>query len=63
MMSRFRRIFKMASLVLTGVVLLGASGSCVPDNLWADLWGISIITGAVEGVRNTLLVNAGLQTP
>lgn len=44
-------------------VVLGLGGACVPDNLWADIWGYSIIQGVIEGLRNTALVGAGLQTP
>jgi hypothetical protein len=56
------RWMKALYLATSGALLVG-SGSCVPDNLWADIWGTSIITGFVEAARNTLLVTAGLQTP
>ena len=49
--------------ITLAAMLLGFSGGCVQDNLWADLWSYSIITGVVEAARNTVLVAANLQTP
>lgn len=40
-----------------------AAGGCLPDNLWANLLGGSIITGTVEALRNTVLDAMGLSLP
>lgn len=52
---------KLTSYSLTGILFVG--GSCLPDNLWADILGLTIIDGVVGGLRNTVLVGLGLQTP
>ena len=62
-MRRFSVRMKSLWLTTSAVMLFGFGGSCIPDNLWADIWGGSIITGVVEAVRNTILVGANLQTP
>ena len=62
-MKRFSRGMKVLWLAASSVLVFGFGGSCVPDNLWADILGVSLITGGVEAVRNTLLVAANLQTP
>ena len=62
-MKRLARKAKAVWLAAASVMVFGWGGSCVPDNLWADILGNSIITGGVEAVRNTLLVAANLQTP
>jgi len=62
-MQRISRLVKMMYLAVSGTLVLGTSGSCVPDNLWANILGDSIITGTVEAIRNTVLVALNLQTP
>lgn len=63
-MSKIVRCYwKVVTLGAMGGLLLSVGGSCVPDNLWADIWGYSLIQGVTEAVRNTVLVGAGLQTP
>lgn len=52
---------KVASFSLTGILFAG--GGCLPDNLWADILGLTIVDGVVGGLRNTVLVGLGLQTP
>ena len=54
---------KVLYLVVSGIVATAASASCVPDNLWANIWGTTIIDGTVTAVRNTLLTALNLQTP
>lgn len=56
---------RVKGLCLAGstLVIFGFGGSCLPDNLWADVLGYSIIQGTAEAIRNTLLVAANLQTP
>ena len=62
-MKNFFRRVRSICLTASTMGMLALSGSCVPDNLWADILGTSIIQGAAEAVRNTILVGAGLQTP
>ena len=61
-MRRISRWMKALYATSFGAVLF-ASGSCVPDNLWANIWGTTIIDGLVAAVRDTVLVATGLQTP
>lgn len=60
-MSAMCRWLKLASLSLTGCLF--ASGSCLPDNLWADILGVTLVDGVVAALRNSVLVGLGLQTP
>lgn len=49
------------SLVLASGLLF--AGSCAPDNLWAEIWGYTLVDGTTAAVRNTVLNAVGLQLP
>ena len=62
-MRRLSRRMKAMWFTAGTVVMLSGTGSCLPDNLWADVLGYSIITGLIEAARNTALVAVNMQTP
>lgn len=57
-MLRQVRVCKIAVLTVLGISTLAAG--CVPDNLWSDIWGYTIIDGTVAVLRDTLLALLGL---
>ncbi len=61
-MQLVKRVFSTVALGACGA-LLYVSGGCIPENLWADILGATIIDGTIAAVRNTVLVGAGLETP
>lgn len=61
-MHLLKRVLPKVGLAVSGA-LLYVSGGCVPENLWADILGATIIDGTIAAFRNTILVGAGLETP
>lgn len=52
-MRSLNRVSKFLMVVGGSAVLF--SGSCVPDNLWAGIWGATIIDGTVGYLRDLVL--------
>ncbi len=57
-MLRQVRVCKFAVLTVLGISTLAAG--CVPDNLWSDIWGYTIIDGTAAVLRDALLGLLGL---
>ncbi len=52
-MLRQVKVMQFAVLLVLGFSTLAAG--CVPDNLWSDIWGYTIIDGTVAILRDALL--------
>ncbi len=52
--------WKKCSLIVSQAMLLGFSGSCLPDNTFADTAG-NIVNGIITAGVNMLLASSNLQ--
>ncbi len=54
------RVKKAMCLIASGATLFVASGSCITDNLWANIFSGSIVTATADAIWAATLAAAGL---